>query len=73
MTLLMALLYLLAGILCIHRPGRITEWIGKALRRSGNANEPEWLKGRGVLLFIRTIGFLALVNAVMLFYTAKNS
>jgi hypothetical protein len=73
MTLLTALIYLLAGILCINRPSRIVQWIGKALKRSGNFKEPEWLKGRGILFFIRLIGFLAFVNAVTLFYTAKYS
>jgi len=71
MTLLLALVYLSAGILCINRPGRIVEWIERALKRSGNFKEPAWLKGRGIIFFIRLIGVLALVNAVMLFYTVN--
>ena len=73
MTLLMALIYLAAGILCINRPGRIVELIGTALKRAGNFNEPAWLKARGIIVFIRLSGFLALVNAVMLLYTARHS
>ena len=73
MTLLLALIYLAAGILCINRPSRIAEWIGKALLRSGNAGRQKWLKGRGMIFFIRLLGFLALVNAVMLLYTAQYS
>jgi hypothetical protein len=68
----MALLYLAAGIWCVNRPGRIVEWMGKALKRAGNFKEPEWLKGRSLPFFIRLIGILALINAVMLFYTAQH-
>jgi hypothetical protein len=70
MTLLMALVYFLAGILCIHRPALLVEWIGNALKRTGNAKAPEWLGGRGIIMFIRLIGFLAMLNAIVLFYTA---
>ena len=70
MTLLMALIYFLAGVVCIHRPAHLLRWIGGALKRSGNGKDPEWLKGRGIIFFIRLIGFFALLNAVMLFYTA---
>lgn len=70
MTLLMALIYFLAGVVCIHRPAHLLRWIGGALKRSGNDKDPEWLKGRGIIFFIRLIGFFALLNAVMLFYTA---
>ena len=73
MTLLMALIYLAAGILCINRPGRIVESIGTALKRAGNFNEPAWLKARGIIVFIRLIGVMALINAVMLFYTARHA
>ncbi len=73
MTLLMALTFLVTGILCINRPERIVAWIADMLKRSGNPNEPPWMKGRGVLLFIRFIGFLALINAAMLFYLFKNT
>lgn len=70
MTLLMAFVYFFAGIICIHRPAHLVAWIGNALKRTTNTNEPQWLKGRGIIFFIRLIGFLALLNAVMLFYTA---
>ena len=70
MTLLMALVYFFAGILCIHRPALLAEWIGNALKRTGKATAPEWLRGRGTILFIRLIGFLAMFNAIVLFYTA---
>ena len=73
MTLLLAIIYLAAGVLCINRPDRIAEWIGKALQRHGNAGQQKWLKGRGIVFFIRVLGVLALINAVMLFYTARYS
>lgn len=72
MSLLMAFLFLLAGIFCINRPTRIAAWIANALKNAGNPNEPAWLKGRGILFFIRLIGFLALINAVMYLYLAQQ-
>ena len=69
MTLLMAFIYFLAGIVCINRSARLAEWMGNALKRATGDAAPPWLKGRGVIFFIRLIGFLALLNAVALFYT----
>jgi len=69
MTLLMALIYFLAGIICIHRPVQLLAWLGNALQRTTKAEAPAWLKGRSALFIVRLIGFLALLNAVMLFYT----
>ena len=73
MSLLMALMFLLAGILCINRPILIVKWIAAILKSAGNPNEPAWLNSRGVLFFIRLMGFLALINATMYFYLAQNS
>ena len=72
-TLLMALIYFLAGITCIQRPARLVEWMGKTLKRGTTGAEPQWLHGRGVIFFIRLIGFFALLNAVMLFYATFYS
>ena len=69
MTLLMALIYFLAGIICIQRPAQLLTWLGNALQRTTKAEAPAWLKGCSVLLIVRLFGFLALLNAVMLFYT----
>jgi len=69
MTLLMALIYFLAGIICIQRPVQLLAWLGNALQRTTKAEAPAWLKGRSALFIVRLIGFLALLNAVMLFYT----
>jgi hypothetical protein len=71
MTLLMALIYFLAGIICIHRPVQLLAWLGNALQRTTKAEAPAWLKGRSALFIVRLIGFLALLNAVMLFYTTS--
>jgi len=70
MTLLMALIYFLAGIVCIQRPAQLLTWLGNSLQRTTKAEAPAWVKGRSVLFIVRLIGFLALLNAVMLFYTA---
>ena len=70
MTLLMALIYFLAGIICIQRPAQLLTWLGNALQRTTKAATPAWIKGRSALFIVRLIGFLALLNAVMLFYTA---
>ena len=70
MTLLMALIYLIAGVTCIHRPERLTKWMANALKRTEDGKILQWIRGRGILFFIRLIGFLAMLNSVMLFYTA---
>ena len=70
MTLFMAAVYFLAGVMCIHRPAHLLEWISHALKRGSETKRPTWLQGRGIIVFIRLLGFLALLNAVVLFYTA---
>ncbi len=69
MTLLMALIYFLAGIICIQRSAQLLTWLGNAMQRTTKTEPPAWLKGRAVLYIVRLIGFLALLNAVTLFYT----
>lgn len=69
MTLLMALIYFLAGIICIQRPAQLLALLGNALQRTTKSEAPAWLEGRAVLFIVRLIGFLALLNGVMLFYT----
>lgn len=68
-TLVMALIYLVAGVVCIQRPALPLRWIANALKRAGD-KEPRQLQGRGLILFVRLIGFFALLNAVTLFYSA---
>ena len=72
MSLLMAIVFLLAGIFCINRPTVIVKWVAALLKSAGNPEEPAWLKSRGVLFFIRLLGFLALINATMYFYLAQH-
>ncbi|MEK7323173.1 MAG: hypothetical protein AABZ84_08855 [Pseudomonadota bacterium] len=73
MTLLMAFMFLLAGVICISRPMRIVAWLDAALKKPGNASGPVWLQGRGIGYFIQVMGFLSLVNAVMYLYLAQQS
>lgn len=69
MTLLVAILYFLAGFICIQYPARLIEWITGMFKKTTAAETPGWLKGRGIIFFVRLVGILALVNAVTLFYT----
>ena len=71
----MALAFLVAGVFCIHRPERIAAWLADAMRRAGGGQgtAPAWAQGRGTVLFIRFIGLLALLNAVMLLYVSSLS
>ena len=66
----MALLYFIAGVFCIHRAARLVEWAGNALQRTRGDKRPQWLQGRGIIVFIRLIGFVAMFNAIALFYSA---
>lgn len=70
----MAIAFLVAGGLCIQRPERIAQWLGDTMKGvgGGEAAEAAWLRGRGMILFIRFIGALALLNAVMLLYTLNH-
>ena len=69
-TLMIALIYFIAGVICVQRPARLVEWLGKAVSRTTDGGRPSWLQGRGVIYFIRFIGALALLNAVTLFFSA---
>jgi hypothetical protein len=67
----MGLLFLIIGIFCIQRPRLIADRIA-SLFKGGGSEPPAWLLGRGMVFFIRLIGFLALVNAVMYFYMLRT-
>lgn len=71
----MALLFLFAGISCIRRPARLAQWMADAIKRASpdNAAQMAWVQGPGMVFFIRLMGFLALLNAVALFYIASRS
>lgn len=72
MPLLMGLLFLIIGIFCIQRPRFIADRIALLLKGGGN-EPPAWLLSRGMVFFIRLIGFLALVNAAMYFYMIRSA
>src|SRR3569623_3381353 len=75
MSTLMALAFQVAGVFCIHRPARIAAWLAAAVRRAGGGQgtAPAWAQGRGTVLFIRFIGLLALLIAVLLMYVSSLS
>lgn len=68
MSLLMAFMYALAGIVCINRPALIVKWLAAMLKGAGMTGEPAWLRGGAIVFFIRLMGFLALINAMMYLY-----
>ena len=69
-TLFMALAYFVIGAVCIQNPARLLGWVSDTLKRMGNDKVQTPLNGRGIVFFVRLIGFLALLNAGMLFYSA---
>lgn len=71
MTLLIAIAYLAAGILCLQRPDRIAAWVSRTLGAvaGSGAEGADWLRSRGTRIAIRLVGVLALINAVMLLAT----
>ena len=73
MSLLMALLFLITGVFCIQRPRVVAAWIALLFTRGDGGKTPAWLQGRAVLVFIRLMGFLALVSATLYFYLARNA
>jgi hypothetical protein len=72
MPLLLALLFLIIGVFLIQRPRIAAGWIGVLFRRGGG-EAPAWVRSGGMIFFIRLMGFLALVNATMYFYLARNA
>jgi hypothetical protein len=73
MSSFLVLLYLVAGSACLTRPALIVKWIATLLKSAGSSGKPAWLQGRGVVLIIRLIGFLALINAVTYLYLGQNT
>lgn len=68
-TTLMAVFNLWLGVTCVHRPQNVQ----KVLARFYQSNRPGvpvpgWLEGRALLLFTRLVGFMCLLNFIMLFY-----
>jgi hypothetical protein len=70
MTLILTILFFVAGGICLTKPKRLVEWMTMlAARMQGkDATSFRAMENQGLLLFIRVIGILALVNAVMLLF-----
>ena len=73
MTLLVAIACFVAGGVCLTRPRRIVEWIIEKAARARGKDAPvsDAADNPGLLLFIRVIGFLSLINGVMMLYIAS--
>jgi len=74
-SLLMAIFFLVAGVLCINRPKQIINW-SIAFFSQVSTDMPDmsrWTQSSGVIFFIRLLGFLALINASMQIYLLSYS
>lgn len=73
MTLLLAIMFFVAGGICLTRPRRLVEWMTSlAARMQGkDAASFKATENQGLLLFVRVIGFLALINAVMMMFVSS--
>jgi len=73
MTLFVAMACFVAGGVCLTKPRRIVEWIiNKMARARGtDASPSDAANNPGLLLFIRVIGFLSLINGVMMLFIAS--
>jgi hypothetical protein len=73
MYLIAAIAFFVIGGICLTKPERLVDWMKEKASRARGAKDmrPDSLKNPGLLLFIRVIGFLALINAVMMFYIAS--
>lgn len=68
-TLLMALFFLWVGVLCLHRPDRVQQWLVGFYKSNRPKHEaPTWMQSKGMALFIRVIGALCLVNFISQVY-----
>ena len=68
MTLLLTIVFFVAGGVCLTRPKHLIEWMtALAARMQGkDASSYKVTENQGVILFIRIIGLLSLINAVTL-------
>lgn len=75
MSLLLAIAFFVTGAVCIQRPGHVARWLADTMRGVAGAEAAgaAWLRGRGMILFIRLVGVLALLNAVMLLATLNRA
>jgi len=68
-TMIMALFFLWVGVVCLHRPQQVQQWLVAFYRQNKpDGHAPAWLSGRGVVLFTRIMGLLCMVNFIMLLY-----
>jgi len=73
MTTLMAIVFFVAGGICLTKPSRIIDWLNDIASRMRGKDAPshDAAKNPGLVFFIRVVGFLALINAVMLLFVAS--
>jgi hypothetical protein len=73
MTMFLAIVFFVAGGICLTRAKGIMDWmIAKAAKARGqDIPSLEAFKNPGLLLFIRVIGFLALINGLMLLFVSS--
>lgn len=68
-TLLMALFFLWVGVLCLHRPERVQQWLVSFYKSNRPEHDaPAWMQAKGTTFFIRVLGALCLVNFITQLY-----
>ena len=68
-TLIMAVMFLWAGVVCIHRPQRVQQWlVGFYMQNKPNSTAPGWMQSCTLVYFIRVVGLLCMVNFISQLY-----
>ncbi len=64
LSFIMAIFFLIAGIVCINKPKQLLQWVVKFFMNAEDSQgeAPAWTQGYGIILFIRILGFLSLLN-----------
>lgn len=70
MILMMAVFFLLAGVVCLHRPRQVVHFIvGFFARASGNADlVSAWGQSGALVFLVRLLGVLSLINFILQMY-----
>lgn len=73
MTIFMAIAFFVAGGVCLTQPRRVVGWLIAKVAKARGKNAPslEALQNPGLLMFVRIIGFLALINGVMMLFVVS--
>ncbi len=70
MIILMAVFFLWAGVVCLHRPRQVVHFVvGFFARASGNPGLlAAWGQSSALILIVRLFGVLSLINFILQLY-----